>query len=194
MYDIDIDKIVDYKAEYTAVIEKYKVSDHKLVGLCPFHEDKEPSFSVDLITGKWHCLAEGDGGNFVTFWARLHGIDSTKAYHEILDKYGVNPKKTAPAKNKGKELLPYSVEEYSREKKLPEEFLKTTCRISTGRDRTGMEYLRIPYYFENGKAAAVRQRYGQKGFRWMNGSKGKICLYGEWRLPDIRKGGWVVLC
>ncbi len=194
MYDIDIDKIVDYKAEYTAVIEKYKVSDHKLVGLCPFHEDKEPSFSVDLITGKWHCLAEGDGGNFVTFWARLHGIDSTKAYHEILDKYGVNPQKTAPAKNKGKELLPYSVEEYSREKKLPEEFLKTTCRISTGRDRNGMKYLRIPYYFEDGKAAAVRQRYGQKGFRWMNNNKGKICLYGEWRLPDIRKGGWVVLC
>ena len=194
MYDIDIDKIVDYKAEYTAVIQKYKISDHKLVGLCPFHEDKEPSFSVDLITGKWHCLADGDGGNFVTFWAKIHGIDSTKAYHEILEKYGVDSQKPAPPKNKGKELPPYSVEEYSKEKNLPEEFLKTTCRISTGRDRNGTKYLRIPYYFENGKAAAVRQRYGKKGFRWINGTGGKICLYGEWRMSDIRKVGWVVLC
>ena len=51
----------------------------------------------------------------------------------------------------------------------------------------------MPYFFESGKPAATRKRYGQKEFRWMKGSRGKICLYGEWRIEEIRKVGWCIL-
>ena len=36
-------------------------------GLCPFHDDKKESFSVNLKDGRWYCFAEGRGGNFIDF-------------------------------------------------------------------------------------------------------------------------------
>ena len=49
---VELDRIVNYRDEYTAVIEKYQITGDSLVGLCPFHEDRQNSFSVDLKTGK----------------------------------------------------------------------------------------------------------------------------------------------
>ena len=90
--NVDLDRIVDYKAEYTAAIsrEKLRISGDSLLGLCPFHHESNPSFSVDLKTGKWNCFTEGESGNFITFWAKLHNVDSGTAYKEILEKYGVS--------------------------------------------------------------------------------------------------------
>lgn len=191
---VDIDRVVDYRAEYTAVIQKYKITDDNLIGLCPFHEESNPSFSVDLKTGKWHCFTEGESGNFVTFWAKCHNIDSTAAYKEILEKYGIaEHEKPKDATQSASGLISYTLEQYSFDKHLPADFLRDTCRVDTGRDRDGTEYLRMPYYLEDGKQAATRKRYGRKEFRWMRGSKGKICLYGEWRLPEIREKNWVIL-
>ena len=90
---VDLDRVVDYRAEYAAVIEKYKISGDNLTGLCPFHRDKQNSFSADLTTGQWHCFSEDEGGNFVTFWAKYHNVDTKQAYKEILEKYGVAPEK-----------------------------------------------------------------------------------------------------
>lgn len=191
---VNLDQVVDYRAEYTAVIQKYKITGDNLVGLCPFHQDRNDSFSVDLKTGKWHCFAEDEGGNFVTFWAKYQDIDTKEAYKEILARYGITPEheRQAQSTNAGG-LGSYTLERYSFDKRLPADFLRDTCRVDTGRDRDGTEYLRMPYFFEDGKEAAIRKRYAKKEFRWMRGSKGKICLYGEWRLPGIRKAGYAVL-
>lgn len=191
---VNLDQVVDYRAEYTAVIQKYKITGDNLVGLCPFHQDGNDSFSVDLKTGKWHCFAEDEGGNFVTFWAKYQGIDTKEAYKEILARYGVTPEHERQAQpTNGSGLGSYTLERYSFDKRLPADFLRDTCRVDTGKDRDGTEYLRMPYFFEDGKEAAIRKRYAKKEFRWMRGSKGKICLYGEWRLPGIRKAGYAVL-
>ena len=53
----DLDSIVDYKSEY-GVIKKAKITGDQLIGLCPFHDDSNNSFSVNLKTGQWHCFAE----------------------------------------------------------------------------------------------------------------------------------------
>ncbi|WP_418246353.1 DUF927 domain-containing protein [Dysosmobacter sp.] len=191
---VNLDQVVDYRAEYTAVIQKYKITGDNLVGLCPFHQDRNDSFSVDLKTGKWHCFAEDEGGNFVTFWAKYQGIDTKEAYKEILARYGITPEHERQAQSTNASGLgSYTLERYSFDKRLPADFLRDTCRVDTGRDRDGTEYLRMPYFFEDGKEAAIRKRYAKKEFRWMRGSKGKICLYGEWRLPGIRKAGYAVL-
>ncbi len=195
--NVDLDRIVDYRAEYTAVIEKYQIAGDNLVGLCPFHRDKQNSFSVDLKTGKWHCFSEDEGGNFITFWAKYHNIDTKQAYKEILAKYGVAQEQPKPAaKQKGDAasgLAPYSVEQYSFDKRLPADFLTETCRVTTKKERGGLTCLQMPYFTEDNQQAAIRKRYGKKEFRWQRGSAGKICLYGEWRLPEIRKVGWAIL-
>ena len=193
--NVDLDRVVDYRAEYTAVIEKYQIAGDNLVGLCPFHRDKQSSFSVDLKTGQWHCFSEDEGGNFITFWAKYHGCDTKQAYKEILEKYGVAQEKPKPKQTggDGPSLAPYSVEQYSFDKRLPVDFLTETCRVTTKKERAGLTCLQMPYFTEDGQQAAVRKRYGKKEFRWQRGSAGKICLYGEWRLPEIRKVGWAIL-
>ena len=194
--NVDLDSIVDYKAEYTAAIsrEKLRISGDSLLGLCPFHHESNPSFSVDLKTGKWNCFTEGESGNFITFWAKLHNVDSGTAYKEILEKYGVSreDQKQKP-KKKNAEFIPYSLEQYSQDKKLPADFLREVCRADTGRDRDGTTFLRISYADATGQEITYRKRYAKKEFRWRTGSKGKIHLYGEWRLESIRAAGWAIL-
>ena len=194
---IDLDRIVDYRAEYTAVIAKHKITGDNLIGLCPFHDDKNNSFSVDLKTGKWHCFAEDEGGNFVSFWAKINGIDTRTAYKEILEKYGVSQEKQKPAKREnqslGRDVSSYTLEQYSEDKKLPLSFLGKTCGLSTGRDRDGTTYLKIPYFGTDGQEALCRKRYAKKEFRWGYGSKGKIIPYGVWRLQEFEEPGYCVL-
>ena len=76
--EVDLDRLVDYKTEYCSVIKKHKITGDNLTGLCPFHDDRANSFSVDLKTGMWHCFAEDEGGNFVTFYAKLNGLDNCR--------------------------------------------------------------------------------------------------------------------
>ena len=188
--EVNIDTIVDYKAEYSAIIKKHKITGDQLVGVCPFHDDKKESFSAKLSNGQWYCFAEGRGGNFIDFWAELNGIDTKEAYKQILDKYGIRrepePKQTKRQKEKAGEQ-PYTLKEYAFEKRLPEEFLTETCGASTGKDRNKTTFLKIPYYNEERGDWIFRKRYANKEFRWSFGSSGKLILYGDWRLPEIRR-------
>lgn len=195
--DIDIDRLIDYKSEYWAYVKKPHVSGNNLTGLCPFHDDKNNSFSVDLETGKWHCLAEDIGGNFISFYAKIHGIDTSAAYKEILDKYGVELEskgtgRTAAARNGG--IKGYSLSQYAFEKRLPEEWLKDECKIKTVHDRYyDVDYMKVPYMDEQGIEVTYRKRFANKEFRWKKGSTGKIGLYGEWKMKQIRSAGYVIL-
>ncbi len=185
--EVNIDDFVDYTTEYKAHIKKAKIVNGHMTGLCPFHSDTNNSFSVDLKTGKWHCFSEDISGNFLDFYAKIHGTDTTEAYKDILRQYGREQEEERPQSRS------YSLAQYAFEKKLPEEWLKEYCKAATGKDRDGTTYLKIPYYNEDGSEGATRKRYAKKQFKWKWGSQGKIGLYGEWRLPQIRKGDAVIL-
>ena len=198
----DLDRIVDYKVEYTSIIENYHISGDSLTGLCPFHHDERSSFSANLVTGQWKCFAgcEGlpgkPGGNFITFWAKFHGYegDTARAYKEILEKYGVRREKSKQKpEKKSSELLPYSLDQYSKDKRLPAEWLSEVCRLSTEYDSwNGTGWLKIPYLDKTGRQVTFRKRYGSKAFRWSKGAK--TTLYGLWTLPQIQEaGGWAIL-
>lgn len=189
--EVDIDRLVNYEKEYRNVIKKAIVSDGHLTGLCPFHDDKNNSFSVDLATGKWHCFAEDEGGNYVSFYAKIHGIDTKEAYKKILEEYGVSREEQQEQAKRDKS---YTLAQYAFEKRLPEEWLQKECFLSTGKDRKdGTLYMKIPYLDENGKESTYRKRYAHKDFRWKYGSAGKIGLYGEWKLSRIRDAGYAAI-
>ena len=189
---LNIDDFVNYETEYRAIIKGAKPSGGNLVGRCPFHDDQKNSFSVNLKTGQWHCFSEDRGGNFIDFWAELNGVDTKEAYKQILEKYGKleEPKQDKKPKQKYKN---YSLAEYTFTKHLPEDFLKDTCGITTAKDKDGSQYLKMPYFNEENTTPIFRKRYGDKEFRWSWGSSGKLILYGDWRLPELRKTGWAVL-
>lgn len=184
---LNIDDFVNYEKEYRPHVKKAVVIGDHMTGLCPFHDDRKNSFSVDLKTGKWHCFSEEIGGNFLDFYAKLHGTDTTEAYKEILKEYGKDEERPQDRN--------YSLEQYAKDKRLPEAWLKDFCRIETGKDRrAGTTYMRIPYFDRAGHEVVYRKRYAHKDFRWQYGSGGKIGLYGEWRLQGVGEGDPMILC
>jgi len=189
MSEINIDDFVDYQSEYEAALQKVKVAGDRLTSLCPFHDDKNASFSVDLKTGKYICFACGMSGNFISFYASTHGIDTKYAYKEILERYHVGEAQKGPPT--------YTVEDYATEKKLPVDWLKSVCHLDSGWEKTGEPFVKVPYFDAQGKQATFRKRYrrgSSKRFAWKYGSAGKLCLYGLWRLEDIKKADYAVLC
>lgn len=190
---INIDDFVDYAAEYKSVIKGAKITGDRIIGRCPFHDDNKDSFAADLKTGMCHCFAGCIDGNFITFWSQLYGVSTKDAYKQILDKYGKLQDGTKPKEKPKPQMQSFTLSEYAFSKHLPEDFLKDVCRASTGRDRDEVHWLKLPYYNEEGEAPVFRKRYGNKEFRWSYGSSGKLILYGEWRLPEIRKKGYVIL-
>ena len=194
--EVDLDRLVDYKTEYCSVIKKHKITGDNLTGLCPFHDDRNNSFSVDLRTGMWKCHAEDRGGNFVTFYAELNNLDNHEAYKQILMKYGAynEPQQKKPKeKPKTNGLDNYTVSQYAFEKRLPEEFLKDQCCLQTKKDRDGIQYIYIPYFREDGTEATYRKRYASKQFRWKYGAGKDICMYGSWKMETIKKAGYAAL-
>lgn len=188
--EVDIDRVVDYKSEYQSYIKKAKITGDQLIGLCPFHDDRNNSFSVNLKTGQWHCFSEDIGGNFTQFYADINGIDTKEAYKQILEKYGISQEEKKEEADLKKN---YTLTQYAFEKKLPEDWLKENCMLSTIKGRDGVTYMKIPYFDPDGREATFRKRFANKDFRWKYGSSGKIGLYGEWKLPAIRQVGYAAM-
>ena len=190
---VDLDHLVNYKTEYARIIKKHRITGDNLTGLCPFHDDRNNSFSVNLKTGCWKCHAEDRGGNFTSFYAELNNMDTKEAYKEILKQYGVYKEESEGKQPKDNTLKPYSVAQYALEKRLPEDFLVNDCRLQTRKDKQGVTYLYIPYFSEEGKEVTYRKRYAGKQFRWKYGAGKDICPYGVWKIEDVRRAGYAVL-
>lgn len=193
MANIDIDKIVNYQREYAGAIEKPQVSGSRLTGLCPFHADKNASFSADLKTGRFNCFACGASGNYIDFVANRFGMDTKDAYKKILADYGIAEQKKP--KEKVSDTL-YNVEVYAEEKKLPEDWLAKTFSLSAGKERSGQHYVKIPYFNEDCQPVVFRKRYPKDApmrFKWSQGSAGKLMLYGLWSLKTVHERGYVIL-
>lgn len=62
----------------------------QLWGLCPFHEDTEPSFAVDERKGLWNCLGKcGTGGDVFSFVMKSDGIDFREAFALLNEECGM---------------------------------------------------------------------------------------------------------
>jgi DNA primase len=59
------------------------------VGLCPFHEERTPSFSVDAGEKLYHCFGCGVGGDTIKFVEEKEGLGFAEAVELLADRYGV---------------------------------------------------------------------------------------------------------
>ena len=60
-----------------------------LKGLCPFHDEKSPSFNVTPARGLWHCFGCGLGGDVIAFVQRTDGLSFAEAVERLADRGGV---------------------------------------------------------------------------------------------------------
>ena len=60
-------QLADYFVLFSPHVEKLTRQGEQAIGLCPFHDDHVPSFSLNVRTGQWICFACGRDGNWNTF-------------------------------------------------------------------------------------------------------------------------------
>ncbi|MFT4148494.1 MAG: DNA primase [Micrococcaceae bacterium] len=79
----DIKSIIEQKVTLkTAGIGTWK-------GLCPFHDEKTPSFTVKPQTGYYHCFGCGEGGDVFKFLMETDHLSFTEAVEDLAAKCGV---------------------------------------------------------------------------------------------------------
>jgi DNA primase len=80
------------KTDIVAVISEYvklRKAGRSWVGLCPFHSEKTPSFSVDPDKQLFYCFGCNTGGNVFTFLMKKEGLTFQEALQVLADKAGV---------------------------------------------------------------------------------------------------------
>jgi DNA primase len=112
------------------------------VGLCPFHEERTPSFSVDAQEKLYHCFGCGVGGDTIKFVEEKEGLGFAEAVELLADRYGV---------------------ELEREREDPRAEAKRQQRRRLGEllDRTAVFY--VSYLWDSDEAGKARKYLAERG-------------------------------
>src|SRR3712207_6013846 len=62
---------------------------NRMEGLCPFHDERTPSFGIDPVQKLYHCFGCGAGGDAITFVRETEGVDFIGAIELLADRYGL---------------------------------------------------------------------------------------------------------
>jgi DNA primase len=112
------------------------------VGLCPFHDERTPSFSVNAEHALYHCFGCGESGDSIKFVRETEGLDFAEAVEHLAERYGV---------------------ELEREEEDPraEESRRRRDRLMHLLDRTATFYAR--YLWDSAEAKAARAHLAERG-------------------------------
>ncbi len=89
--DEDI-QLVRERARIDEVVEQYvtlRRSGGTMKGLCPFHDEKTPSFHANPARGTFHCFGCGEGGDAIAFVQKIEGLSFVEAMERLAGKYGI---------------------------------------------------------------------------------------------------------
>jgi len=103
--------IVDIISQYVTL----KRSGRNFFGLCPFHKEKTPSFSVSPDKQIFHCFGCGAGGNVIHFTSKIENVDFKESIEILAERAGI----TLPTLDNGldskRQLLKEKVYEINKE-------------------------------------------------------------------------------
>jgi DNA primase len=133
---------VDFAELVGARTELRRAGVRRLQGLCPFHDERTPSFGIDPIEKLYHCFGCGKGGDVFAFVMETEGLDFTGALEALADRYGV---------------------ELEREAEDPRDAARRERRdrLLALLERTAAYYVRV--LWESGEAAAAREYLAGRG-------------------------------
>jgi DNA primase len=114
----------------------------RMVGLCPFHDERTPSFSVNVEQKLYHCFGCGEGGDAIGFVQQTEALDFPGAIEFLAARYGVELKR--------EEEDPEAEERRRRRERL----LKLVERATVFYER---------YLWEAAEADPARRYLGERG-------------------------------
>ncbi len=80
---------LDVQSYYTAALPGLQVRGTRGMGRCPFHDDSNPSLSIDLVRGLFICFGCGVKGSVYDFHMRLHSLGFKEALVDLASRAGV---------------------------------------------------------------------------------------------------------
>ena len=139
-YSDDILNEIKENNDIVEVISQYvhlKRSGRNYFGLCPFHNEKSPSFSVSPDKQIFHCFGCGVGGNVFSFLTKIEGISFVEAVQTLAERANLQLPALGDNQDEAKEILKskvYKVNEftanfyhqnlYKPESKIAQEYIK----------------------------------------------------------------------
>ena len=106
--------IVDVISQYVHL----KRSGRNFFGLCPFHNEKSPSFSVSPDKQIFHCFGCGVGGNVITFISKIEGLNFIETVQMLAERANIQLPTLGNSGDAQKEILKdkvYKVNEFAAE-------------------------------------------------------------------------------
>jgi DNA primase len=133
---------VDFAEVVSARTELRRAGPARMEGLCPFHDERTPSFGIDPVQKVYYCFGCQASGDVFTFVQETEGVDFKEALELLAERYGV---------------------ELERERKDPraEERRRRSERLLELLKRTAGYYER--YLWESGEAAKAREYLQGRG-------------------------------
>src|ERR671929_1170143 len=86
---------VDFAEIVGARTELRRAGARRLQGLCPFHDERTPSFGIDPVEKLYHCFGCGAGGDVFSFVMGTEGLDFAGALEALAERYGVELEREA---------------------------------------------------------------------------------------------------
>jgi DNA primase len=100
----EIKRTVDI-VELIGQFVQLKRSGQSYMGLCPFHSEKAPSFTVSPSKQMFHCFGCKKGGDLFAFWMEYHRVSFPQALKDLAEKYHVSLPERDPGTSGIKEAI-----------------------------------------------------------------------------------------
>ncbi|MGA9069019.1 MAG: DNA primase, partial [Terracidiphilus sp.] len=150
---------VKQQADIVKVIEGYirlrKAGAQNYTGLCPFHKEKSPSFSVHAVRQFYHCFGCGASGDVFSFVAKIENVTFPEAVRIVAGKCGIplpkrefsSPEEAAGARQRAKllELHETATAWFEEQLRGPEGAVAREYLAGRGMTPEGIAKFRIGY-------------------------------------------------
>ena len=131
---LDKTSLVEYIEKHWAPLKKVGSN---FLTRCPFHDDSNPSMSVNDSKGLYHCFSCKAGGNLITFVKEFKNLNSAEAIDEICNFFNIKIRK---AKTNFQEDLNTKKELYNLNNEISNLFNKFLLQSKNGKD--ALDYLK----------------------------------------------------
>ena len=150
--------LVREKAAIDDVIRDYvtlkSAGGGSLKGLCPFHDERSPSFNVSPSKGAWYCFGCGEGGDVIGFLRKVDHLSFSEAVEKLASRYGITlryvegtaaPGRQASNRTRLIEAHKVAAEFYVSRLATPEAEIGRTFLTERGFDREAAAHFGVGY-------------------------------------------------